>query len=117
MWNRNLKAVNARELAEMLNTIQSTESNLTGDEISFATCFDVDEDGEILDSSTEDWWGTRFGGAFDGTYLIIGSWGGGSWYAYDVTGDVTVDAFEDILTNLFRTIGATTVCVEEVISV
>jgi hypothetical protein len=102
------KVVNARGLSERIHAIQNTE-----DEVSFAYCYDTAPDGSVLISSTSDWWGAKFAGAFDGTYLIIGGWGGGYWYAYDATTDIELDDLEGILTHLFQKMGSNTVCVEE----
>jgi len=106
---RTLKFADAHGLAEKIHAIQCTDK-----EVSFASCFETDRDGEILESSTGDWWGAKFSGAFDGTYLIIGEYGGGDWYVYDATYGLEVRELEDLLVNLFKNIGAKTVCVEEV---
>lgn len=108
MSEKTYKVVDVRGLAEKLYAIQQTE-----DELSFATCFEADDDGKVLESSTGDWWGAKFDGAFDGTYLIIGGFGGGDWYAYDATTTLTVDELEEMMYSLFKKIAAKSVCVEE----
>jgi len=102
------KIVDARELAEKICAIQNT-----CDEISFSTCFDFDEDGVVLESSTGDWWGAKFMGAFDGTFLLFGAFGGRSWYAYDTDFNMTTEEIQVVIEEMFNRISAEKVCVEE----
>ena len=104
------KIVNPRGLAEMLLKIWEQD-----EELSFATCYETDVDGEVLDQSTGDWWGMKFLGYFDGGCLLIGQCGGGAWYTYDTTTTPAIEELEDMMTNLFRAIAVSEqVCVEEV---
>ena len=104
--NVSYKLVDAKGLAEMLFSIQNSDN-----ELSFATCYETGADGNVLEQSTGDWWGAKFAGAFDGTYLIIGAWGGRDWWVFDATRDLTADEIESMMVELFRRISAQMVCI------
>jgi hypothetical protein len=107
MWKTTLKIMNAHKLAEKVRSIKNAD-----DEIKFATCFDVDEDGAVLESSTGDWWGAKFMGAFDGTFLLFGAFGGKDWYVYDADSGMVAEEMQAVIEEIFRRISAEKVCVE-----
>jgi len=106
MCKKTLKIMDAHGLAEKICAMQNTNN-----EISFATCFEVDEDGAVLESSTGDWWGAKFTGAFDGTSLLFGAWGGGDWYVFDATYSMTTEELKAVISEMFQRISADKVCV------
>lgn len=107
MWKKTLKVVDVKGLAEKIYAIQNTN-----DELSFATCFEIDSDGTVLESITGDWWGAKFIGAFDGTFLLIGALGGGTWYTFDAGTTMTSEEIQAVVEEIFRRIAANEVCVE-----
>ena len=108
MQKRIFEIANARKLAEKIHAIQNINN-----EVSFATLFEIDESGEVLESSTDEWWGAKFIGAFDGTFLLFGTFGGGDWYVFDATFDMTTEEIQVITEEMFRQISAEKVCIEE----
>jgi hypothetical protein len=103
----------ARELAERLLLMG------TGGEITFATKFETDGDGNILHGSAEDWFGAKIIRQFNGTCLLISDCGGGRWFPYDITRiyddvplDVLQSAFSSCLTRSLH-ISDGKICVEE----
>ena len=106
MKNVSYKIVNAREFAEMLLALQKDE------EITFASTFETDDDGTVLEQSTSDWHGAKFVNCFDGGCLLIGTWGGGLWDAYDTTTTPILEEIEDTVSNLFKWLNTGTVCIE-----
>lgn len=101
------KILNSRDLVELLHKIRNS-----GDELSFATCYETDDSGEILNQSTGNWWGMKFVNLYDGECLLVGGWGGGSWHAFDSTYQAEADELEAMMIELFRIIGAKEVCVD-----
>ncbi|MCL2190206.1 MAG: hypothetical protein FWB87_15750 [Defluviitaleaceae bacterium] len=108
MQKKPLKIVDARGLAEKIRAIRNTD-----EEVSFAACYELDEDGAVLESNTGDWWGAKFMGAFNGSYLLIGAFGGGDWYTFDDSSDITDDSLQFAIQELFKRIATKEVCVRE----
>ena len=90
-------------LAETLFKI--SEAGTKNAHISFASDYDVAENGELVLGSEESFYGAEIISRYDGCCLFIGMFGGGDWYVHDASegatgvpslGSLTI-AFESIL--------------------
>ncbi|MCL2189787.1 MAG: hypothetical protein FWB87_13595 [Defluviitaleaceae bacterium] len=105
MLKNGYKILDAHGLVKVINKIRHTE-----DEVSFATCYETDGDGAVLESSTSDWWGVKFIHAFDGIFLLVGTFGGGTCYTFDVGSDESGDTLQSAIVELLRLINTKDVC-------
>ena len=96
------KIVTTKELAKFLQGMINTDNT----EITFATGYETDENGEYIDGSPSEWWGIKWTQQFDGTCLLASMFGGGDWYVWDATYLSEIEEFEEITAELFKKIAA-----------
>ena len=86
--------------------------------LAFATHYETDEKGGVCEDSLEDWFGAKILNIYDGCCLLVGNYGGGRWFSYDlgeVAGEPTIESVESVVSyHLFRDlkIPGELVCVE-----